>query len=90
MTKRKIRAYARNRAKDQRDGDAVQGSPAAIGPLDPRSTGREDAQVGGIRGDCAPSISAQLGMGRVDPFRTYARETTHFEDAMIDECEHTL
>lgn len=89
IAKRKNRAYARNRAKSQDDEGEEKGDEAATGRSSRRSTEPGACQAGSVQDNCAPLISTRLGMGRVDPFRTYARDTNNFENAMIDECEHT-
>ena len=87
MTKRKNRVYARNRAKYQKDKDETRMELAAIGRLSWCSTESGAYQAGRDPDICGPLVSTRLGMGRVDPFRTYARVTNTFENAMIDECK---
>ena len=88
MMKRKNRAYARNRAKSQKDKDETQMEVTAIGRSSWRSTESGAYQAGRDPDICGPLVSTRLGMGRVDPFRTYARVTNSVENAMIDECRY--
>ena len=92
MAKRKNRARARNKLEPSNDKDETQVDATATGRSSRRST--ESAayastyQAGRDADECGPLVSTRLGMGRVDPFLTYARVTNSVENARIDECEY--
>ena len=87
--KRKNRALARIGSKYKGFKDDPEAGPADIGQSSSRATDSGDGQAGGVHDGCTALVSTRLGMGRVDPFQTYARDTNNFENAMIDECQHT-